>query len=469
MTPTGQDLRTASMQLLKRRLLRGGGWAFGGRMLVALTGLLSSALLARLLTPQALGTYFLAYSILNFGTSLGALGLTGTVVRLVAQGMGLNLFGRVRRVISVVLGIGTLGALGVGLAYLLIGDALAKTVFNAPALAAVTGLVAGWIMVGTLQGVLGETFRGFHDVRLATILGGQTTGAATGLATVALLTASLFLLWVVNGQATVATIILLALCSGAVNTVVAGWLLHRKVTELPPPTPDEGGEPDPKKVLREVLSISLPLLVVTLVMMVRTSGDTWILGASLPQSELALYGAANRLVSMVTMPMVIVTAVAPPLIAEMYFQGRRETLERALRGMATVTGIPALLASMACIFFAGPILGLVYTDYYTKAAAVLALLSIGPLVSVLAGCCGIMLSYTGHQKTQMVITLATSAATFIAMFAAVKFYGIVGVAIAKTAGQVLQNGIVLLVVKQKTGIWTHIGIRGISQPWRSAR
>ena len=76
MTPTGQDLRTASMQLLKRRLLRGGGWAFGGKMLVALTGLLSSALLARLLTPQALGTYFLAYSIVNVGTTLGALGLT---------------------------------------------------------------------------------------------------------------------------------------------------------------------------------------------------------------------------------------------------------------------------------------------------------------------------------------------------------------------------------------------------------
>ena len=107
-----------------------------------------------------------------------------------------------------------------------------------------------------------------------------------------------------NGQATVATVVLLAICSGAVNTLVAGWLLHRRVTNLPPPTQDEGGEPDPKKVLREVLSISLPLLVVTLVMMVRTNGDVWILGASLPQGQLALYGAANRLVSMVTMPMV---------------------------------------------------------------------------------------------------------------------------------------------------------------------
>src|SRR3712207_7596565 len=87
MNTAGQDLRAASMQLLKRRLLRGGGWAFGGKMLVAFTGLASSALLARLLTPEELGTYFLAYSILNVGTSLGALGLTGTVVRLVAQGI----------------------------------------------------------------------------------------------------------------------------------------------------------------------------------------------------------------------------------------------------------------------------------------------------------------------------------------------------------------------------------------------
>jgi hypothetical protein len=91
------------------------------------------------------------------------------------------------------------------------------------------------------------------------------------------------------------------------------------------------------------------------------------------------------------------------------------------------------------------------------------------LVSVLSGCCGIALSYTGHQKTQMVITIAISAATLVAMIATVKPYGIVGVAIAITAGQVLQNVIVLLVVRQKTGMWTHVGFRGISQLWRTAR
>jgi O-antigen/teichoic acid export membrane protein len=462
-----RDLGAASIQLLRRRLLSGGAWAFGGKVAIALAGLISSALLARLLTPQDLGTYFLAYSILNVGTALGSLGLADTVVRLVAQNMGLNLFGRVRRVIGVVLSVGVLGALGVGLAYLLLGDDLANNVFNAPALAAVTGLVAGWIMVGTVQGLLSETFRGFHDIRLATVLGGQTTGGGTsGVATVALLTASLFVLWLVYGQATLGAVVLLSICSGAATTLVAGWLLHRSMTRLPPQTPDEtpdeSRKPHTKKVLREVLSISLPLLIVTLVMMIRTNGDVWILGAFLPQRELALYGAANRLVTMVTMPMAIVTAITPPLIAEMYSQGRREDLEHVLRGMATLTGIPAWLASMACIFFAGPILNLVYGDYYREGAAVLALLSIGLFASVCTGSCGIVLAYTGHQKMLMVITLVSSAATLLAMLATVEAYGIVGVAVCRMAGQVLQNGIVLLVVKQKTGMWTHVGFGRLS-------
>jgi O-antigen/teichoic acid export membrane protein len=469
MNTARQDLRAASMQLLKRRLLSGGAWAFGSKILVALAGLISSALLARLLTPQALGTYFLAYSILSVGTALGALGLTGTVVRLVAEGMGLNLFGRVRRVISVVIGVGTLGALGVGLAYLLFGDDLAKAVFDAPALAAITGLVAGWIMVGTLQDLLGETFRGFHDIRLASILGGQVGGGTTGVATLALLTASLLVLWLAKGQATLPTIVLLAICSGGANTLVAGWLLHRRVTRLPPQALDEGRKVDTKKVLREALSISLPLLIVTLLMLVKTQGAVWTIGAFLPQGELALYGAANRLVSMVTMPLAVVTAIAPPLIAEMYSQGKREDLERVLRNMATLTGIPALLASMGCIFLAAPILGLVYGNYYREGAVVLALLSIGLLASVCAGSCGIVLAYTGHQKTLMVITIVISAATLIAMLATVEPYGIVGVAMCKTADLILQNGIVLLIVKRKTGMWTHVGFKGISQLWRIAR
>ena len=324
-------------------------------------------------------------------------------------------------------------------------------------------------MVGTLQELLGETFRGFHDIRLYSILGGQVGGGTTGVATLALLTASLFVLWLVNGHATLATVVLLAICSGAVTTLVGGWLLHRRVTKLPPQTLGEGRKADTKKVLKETLSISLPLLIVTLLMLVNTQGAVWTIGAFLPQGELALYGVANRLVSTVTMPMAIVTAVAPPLIAEMYSQGNREDLEHALRTMATLTGIPAFLASMGCIFFPGAILSLVYGNYYREGAVVLALLSIGLLADVWTGSGGFVLAYTGHQNMLLVITIATSTATLIAMLVTVEPYGIVGVAMVRTAGLVLHNGIVVLVVKWRTGMWTHVGFKGLSQLWRIAR
>ncbi|MBA3474880.1 MAG: oligosaccharide flippase family protein [Rubrobacter sp.] len=459
MNTDGQALKTTPMELVRRRLLSGGAWSFGGKILIAFIGLISNALLARLLTPQDLGAYFLAYSIVNFGAVLGTLGSEGAAIRLIAEGMGLNLFGRVRRVIGALLGVGTLGALSVGLAYLLYGDTLGESVFNAPALAAVSGLVAGWIVVATLQGLLGEIFRGFHDIRLYTLLGGQLTGTVSGLVTIALVAASLVLLWLVEGQATLATVLLLAICSGAVSALLAGWLLHRKMAELREQPLDESQETDLKKVFGEAVSIAWPLLITSIVMLGLRYGDIWVLGAFGSQEEVAVYGAAVRLVSMVTMPLIIMFTFVPPLIAEMYAQGRRDDLEVTIRALATLTGIPGFLASVVCIVFASPILGLVYGDYYREGAMAMALLSVGLLTTVWTGSGGYALMMTGHQKTYMVVTVGSGVVTFVAMVAAVGPYGITGVAVGRLAGWMLQNVLTVLMAKQKTGMWIHPSFR----------
>jgi O-antigen/teichoic acid export membrane protein len=469
MNTAQQELRTAPMELVKRRLLSGGAWAFGGKILIAFIGLASNALLARLLTPQELGTYFLAYNLVFLGTTLGLLGSGGALVRLVAEGMGLNLFGRVQRVIGLVLGVGTLGGLGVGLAYLFYGDDLAEIVFKAPALAAVTGLVAGWIMVETLQGIWSETFRGFQDIRLSTLLGGQTTGTVSGLVTMALIVTSLFLLWLVKGQATLATVIILAICSGAISSLVAGWLLHRKLAWLGTQPSDKSQETGFKEVFGEVFSIAWPLLIANVAMFSLRYADIWVLGAFRPEEEVAVYGAAVRLVSVVTMPLIIISAVVPPMIAEMYAQGRREELERTIRTLATLTGIPGFLASLACIVFAGPILGLVYGNYYREGALALALLSVGFLTGVWTGCGGFAMIMTGHQKTYMVMTIASGVVMVVAMIAVAGPYGITGVAIVRLAGAVLHNGLIVLVTKYKTGMWIHAGYIRMSDLLRLMR
>ncbi len=52
--------------------------------------------------------------------------------------------------------------------------------FDAQALVALTGLMAGWIAIAVVQEIKVQTFWGFHDIRLATFLGGLATGGKSG-------------------------------------------------------------------------------------------------------------------------------------------------------------------------------------------------------------------------------------------------------------------------------------------------
>src|SRR5919107_3338860 len=112
-----------SASTLRRRLLSGSTWALGGKLGAATIGIITNGVLARLLTKQEFGVYFLAFSISSLGAVIGSLGLPKTVLRFVAENMTLGQPGRARRAIYTALGLGALGALSTSLAYLfVVGD-----------------------------------------------------------------------------------------------------------------------------------------------------------------------------------------------------------------------------------------------------------------------------------------------------------------------------------------------------------
>src|SRR5215204_5484203 len=102
-----------SASTLRRRLLSGSTWALGGKIGAATIGIVTNGVLARLLTKQEFGVYFLAFSIISLGAVIGSLGLPKTVLRFVAENMTLGQPGRARRAIYTALGLGALGALSV--------------------------------------------------------------------------------------------------------------------------------------------------------------------------------------------------------------------------------------------------------------------------------------------------------------------------------------------------------------------
>ena len=207
---------------------------------------------------------------------------------------------------------------------------------------------------------------------------------------------------------------------------------------------------------REVVSISWPLLVTSVASFgVGTGVDLWVVGHFRPASDVALYGAAYRLVFFVATGFIIVSQVVPPIIAELYARGEKRELENALRSISTLAGIPAVIVLLVFLA-AGPlVMQLVYGPFFRQGATVLAILSVARLVAVCTGSSGATLMMTGHQRTMMTLTLATGALSLVAEILLAPTYGITGVAVATCVAQIIQNLLQLAFARIRVGIWTH--------------
>jgi O-antigen/teichoic acid export membrane protein len=449
---------------LRRRLLSGSTWALGGKIAAAVIGLISNGLLARLLgSTQEFGAYLLAFTIVSVGAVLGSLGLPKTVLRFVAESMTLGQPGRARRAIYTALGLGVLGALGISLVYyFIVGDLVGRYVFHSTALVAVIGLMTGWMAIAAVQEIMAETFRGFHDIRMATLFGGLATGGkSAGLIMRVMLLVCLVLLWATSGHADLRTVMLASIGSGAASAVLAGLFLYRRVSTL-----GSQGAEDPISA-KDELRDAFPMLLISLTSFVLLSAaDLWILGAFGSTEEVGVYGAASRLVALIAMPLLLTNLVLPPIIAEMYAHGRTNELERTLRGFSTLSGIPSLLVLIVFMLLGGLILRLVYgaevfppgSLAIQQGAIVLVLLSAGKLAAVWAGSCGAVLQFTGHQGSMLRVNLLTSPLFIVGALLVVRDYGPIGIASMTAAITVLQNAALVLVARRKTGMWTHVSL-----------
>jgi O-antigen/teichoic acid export membrane protein len=448
---------------LRRRLLSGSTWALGGKIGAATIGIVTTGVLTRLLTKQEVAVYLLAFSIISLGAVIGSLGLPKTVLRFVAESITLGQPGRARRAIYTALGLGVLGALCISLAYFfIVGDLVSRYLFHSSALVAVIGLTAGWMAISTMQEIMAETFRGFHDIRMATLFGGLATGGkSAGLIMRVMLLACLVLLLATVGHTDLRTVMLASVGAGAASSLLAALFLHNKISSL-------GTQGMENRIsVGDELRDAFPILIISLTSFILLSAaDLWILNYFGSKDEVAVYGVAARLVTFIAMPLLLTNLVLPPIIAEMYAQDRTVELEGTLRSFSTLSGVPSLLVLILFMLLGGPILGLVYgaklfppgSLAIHQGAIVLVLLSAGKLAAVWAGSCGAVLQFTGHQRSMLRVNLLTSPLFIIGALLVVRDYGPIGIASMTAAVTVLQNAALVLVAKRKTGMWTHVSL-----------
>jgi O-antigen/teichoic acid export membrane protein len=438
---------SVAAESIRNRLVRGTGWVTAGKVGTFPLGLAVLFLLARLLNPRQMGVYFLALSLVTTGATIAKLGMEKTVVRLVSASRAVGLPGRARSAVRAIFTIGAVSALAVG-GFMALGGGrwLAGHLFNLSSRDLTTAMIvftAAWLVAFTFQDLFSETFRGLQDFKLATLFEALLVDAA-----MAAIFGAMYALRG-RGSASLTQVLMISAAVFGGSVLLAAVLMRPRLRLM-----RGEGETSPG----EVLGISLPLLVTNLSVFVLGAGvDLWVLGAFRTKPEVALYGAAVRMVFFLVQPFIILQSVTPPIIAELHAQGRREELERAVRATATIAGIPSFLLLLVFVFFGRSVMGALFGDpFYRQAATVLAILSISRLYFVWTGSSGVALMMTGHQKALMYITIFCGVISVTGGVLLAPHFGGPGVASATAFGQILQNTLQLFYAKKYVGIWTHV-------------
>lgn len=435
--PTAGDGEPA----LRRFLATGLVWSGGGLAVAVAMAFAVNALAARLLTVEGLAAFLLLVSIGQSFGSAAELGLPPLVVRALSEDPeqeGPRFLGHAWVLVAVaVLAITALGAVA--------GRPVAAWATEQPAVVELAPWVGALIAVRALERLAGDSYRGLRDIPRAVVYGNVAWQLAGAVLLGVLLLLGLRQLphLAVGGYA----------AAGLAGALLAAFGLRRTWPRRP--WTALGGAAGP--MLRE----SWPLIGHRSMFLVLQQAPLWVVGALLAAAPTADYGLAQRVVTVIGFPLLMVNQVVPPLINRGAVH-HPQRLERTLRTTATLAAIPAAAVLLSLVVFGVPIISIAFGQTYVGAATPLAILSIGQLTNVLAGSCGPVLTQTGHQRVLWRITVSVTIGTVAAAALAARPFGVVGVATASTLGLVVQNLAMVWAAHRLVGIRTWVGRAGLS-------
>ena len=311
---------------LSRFLVQGTSWAFVVQILGLTSGIASQVFLARLIPPEALGVYFLLQSIVIVVANVGEFGLNRPLARMVSTDVGAGRVGSALRVVRSAVRISGVAGSVVVIAF--VGGAggwLARHVFESSLMESTVLLVGLWIAGRIVLSISAAVLQGLHRVGLSAMFSGAfSTTVVAAIFGLLLWTGTSCEFDEIIAIATGATVVAALLC------VATAWAPFSGVRVAGPPRTGE------------LFSSTLPIFAAGVLQLAAIQADLLIVGVQLDASDVALYGAAKKLTVLVGFPVMVVSYVVPPLIADLYSRGERERLQRMMRTATTATSLPAV-------------------------------------------------------------------------------------------------------------------------------
>lgn len=433
------------------RLKKGSLWSLLARVSGSFSALVVSMMLARLLSVDALGAYFLFLQTLTFAAWFVKVGMSGSLQKVLGIAAEREDWGTVRAYIRIAALLLVSASALLTLALYPSWNWFTTAFLKAPALTGFALLILLAVPLRALEELGSAFFCGIHEPRIGVFL--------MDVPRQSLLMLAFALLLLLVGQTTMDVALYCYFAASALSVLLtfalAGrWLRRHPVEDSSSPVIASSAS---------FMALSFPMLIQSGAGLLMGSSDLWILGIFTSPGDVAIYGAVVRLATLMVFALNIVNLVIPPMLAVLHDKGDRAGLEHLLRttaGWSVYVVVPVLLVFLV---WGGDILALVFGEPFRAGANILAVLALAHSVNALSGSPGMLLQMTGHHHLLMRLTMFWAAFSVVANIAAVRSWGMEGVAVATGLSIVGMNLSMAFFARKRLKVSTWARLRAFSK------
>ncbi|HEX6961355.1 MAG TPA: oligosaccharide flippase family protein [Lacipirellula sp.] len=313
-----------------------------------------------------------------------------------------------------------------------------------------SALVAAWFVISAICLSISHALQGFDDFRAAALTGAKNGGIlpnAFTLGTVVIAAQAGYLtLRLALALQVIAQLFTLAYAC----TVL--WRTMRRAAQAAA-TEASGSELEAPNTLW-MFKESWPILIVQLTSLGIAHVDVLLVSWLSSDSEIAAYSAVARLCELLGSAQILAVAVAAPFISELYISNQLTKLEKMLRGIASLTAIPTLVAAAALLIAPRAALTYTYGPEFAIGATALRAGVVGCCIAVLSGVNSLVMIMTGQQRQLLWASVTASILYLLIAPVMIAVWSITGAAVTTSIIFGAYNITITLMIKSRIGIWT---------------
>ncbi len=197
---------------------------------------------------------------------------------------------------------------------------------------------------------------------------------------------------------------------------------------------------------KQILQISLPMMITTAMGLIVTQTDVLMLGAMSTVEEVAIYAIAMKLAMLTTFVLTSINVIIAPKISELYYSGQLDELKKLIKKTTRLIFFTSLPIVLILILFGKHIL-LLFGEEFVIGYTVMVLLLLAQSISMMSGPVEFFLNMTGHQKNLNYITIFSAFLNIILNYLLIPIYGFMGAAFASMISLILMKLIIVLYIK----------------------